>query len=203
MSHVWDRHVSHMNASCPEYECVTSHCNTLHDRYIKSIFREQLENESHCNTLQHTATHCNTLQHTATHCATLQHRCIKSVFKERMQNQSHSNIYHTATHCNTLQKVQHAATEMYQVRIQGAITEESLGNTATHCNTRQHTATHGNTLQHTATHCNTGVSSPHSGSKSKGHRGRRLARHTHINASCPIYECIMSHIWITFVTHRI
>jgi len=28
---------------------------------------------SHCNTLQHTATHCNTLQHTATHCNTLQH----------------------------------------------------------------------------------------------------------------------------------
>jgi len=27
---------------------------------------------SHCNTLQHTATHCNTLQHTATHCNTLQ-----------------------------------------------------------------------------------------------------------------------------------
>ena len=28
---------------------------------------------SHCNTLQHTATHGNTLQHTATHCNTLQH----------------------------------------------------------------------------------------------------------------------------------
>ena len=61
-------------------------------------------------TLQHTATHCNTLQHTATHCSILQH---------------------TATHCSTLQ------------------------HTAAHCNTLQHTAAHCNTLQHTAAHCNT------------------------------------------------
>jgi len=44
------------------------HCNILYN--------------THCNTLQHTATHCNTLQHTATHCNTLQH---------------------AVTHCNTLQ----------------------------------------------------------------------------------------------------
>ena len=31
----------------------------------------------------------------------------------------------------------------------------SLLDSATHCNTLQHTATHCNTLQHTATHCNT------------------------------------------------
>ena len=34
--------------------------------------RRVLPINSHCNTLQHTATHCNTLQHTATHCNTLQ-----------------------------------------------------------------------------------------------------------------------------------
>jgi len=33
--------------------------------------------------------------------------------------------------------------------------------TATHCNTLQHTATHCNTLQHTATHCNTQCHASH------------------------------------------
>ena len=34
--------------------------------------KQEKENATHCNTVQHTVTHCNTLQHTATHCNTLQ-----------------------------------------------------------------------------------------------------------------------------------
>jgi len=53
--------------------------------------------QSHCNTLQHTATHCNTLQHTAAHGNTLQHTA------------THCNtLEHTATHCN---KLQHTAAQ--------------------------------------------------------------------------------------------
>jgi len=57
--------------------------------------------ETHPDTLHHTATHCNTLQHTATHCNTLQHtatHCNKS--------------QHTTTHCNTPQHTASTAKRM-------------------------------------------------------------------------------------------
>jgi len=60
-----------------------SHCNTLQ------------RTATHCNTLQRTATHliarCNALQHTAAHCNTLQHTATH-----------YSTLQHTAAHCSTL-----------------------------------------------------------------------------------------------------
>ena len=50
-------------------------------------------------------------------------------------------------HCNTLQHDIARETSSHMT--------SHLCDTATHCNTLQHTATHCNTLQHTATHCNT------------------------------------------------
>ena len=72
---VFDRFLSLSSSSkCYIYKCIhvdtyynVTHYNTL---------------QTHCNSLQHTATYCNTLQHTATYCNTLQY---------------------TATHCNTVQ----------------------------------------------------------------------------------------------------
>jgi len=67
----------------------STHCNTLQQslQLPKMVLGPELQGvpesiETHCNTLQHTATHCNTLQHTATNSYTLQH---------------------TTTHYNTLQ----------------------------------------------------------------------------------------------------
>ena len=100
----------------------------------RSLHGFETGGQSHCNTLQHTATHliarCNALQHAAAHCNTLQHTAM------------HFNtLQHTATHCSTLQ---HTAPHY-----------TTLQHTATHCSTLQHTAAHCSTLQHTATHCNT------------------------------------------------
>jgi len=73
---------------------------------------------THCNTLQHTATLVNSwmMAHTATDCNTLQHRSIAYHMDDGKQALQHT-LQHTATHCNT------------------------------HCNTLQLTATHCNTGQ--------------------------------------------------------
>jgi len=96
---------------------------------------------SHCNTLQRTATHCKTLQRTARHCNTLQHAATRC-----------NTLQHTATHCNTLRtglSWMMAGFQLFcRVRSNRILT-------ATHYHTLHHTATHCNTLQHTATRCNT------------------------------------------------
>ena len=51
-----------------------------------------IDDRTHCNTLQHTATRCSTLQHAAAHCNTLQHTATRC-----------STLQHAAAHCNTLQ----------------------------------------------------------------------------------------------------
>ena len=57
-------------------------------------------------------------------------------------------VWHTATHIRSVmpQTLRNQCTVCYSVL---------RCDTATHCNTLQHTATHCNTRQHTATHCNT------------------------------------------------
>ena len=67
-----------------------------------------------------------------------------------------------------------------------------LQHTATHCNTLQHTATHCNTLQHTATHCNT---------LHQLYTDALLWWALYINESRHTYEWVMSHTWMSRVTH--
>ena len=83
--------------------------------------------KEHRNTLQHTATRCNTLQHTATHCNTL--------YDSYMWRDSFiCDMWRDSFICDI---------------IRVSLTQREKRNTATHCNTLQHTATHCNTLQHT------------------------------------------------------
>ena len=66
--------------------CICLHACVYESRLSRSCETKNLNdadvNETHCNTLLHTAAHCNKLHHTATHGNTRQH---------------------TATHCNPLQ----------------------------------------------------------------------------------------------------
>jgi len=57
-----------------------------------------VQNEAHCNTLQHTATHCNTLKRSATQCDAVRRTATYC-----------NTLQHTATHCNTLQHNIHTA----------------------------------------------------------------------------------------------
>ena len=112
LDHMLQHTATRVLASCSLHELETgrqSHCTTL--QHTASLLI------AHCNALQRTATHCSTLQHTAAHCGTLQHTTTH-----------YNTLQHTATHCNTLQ------------------------HTATHCNTLQHTATHCNMPQRRAQH---------------------------------------------------
>jgi len=85
MSHTWMSYVTHVNDSCHTYEWVLSRMRMSHVTHIreschtyewvllqvprplhfcsryKSWMSHPNMNESHCNTLQHTATRCNTL----------------------------------------------------------------------------------------------------------------------------------------------
>jgi len=116
------------------------HCTTMHHAATTTTliatqpFRDRgnfLQQQTRCNTLQHTATRCNTLQHTVTHCSTLQHTA------------THCNtLRHTATHCNTLQN----PFSQYLKNFTAIV--------AIHCNNK-HAATHGDKPQHAATHYNT------------------------------------------------
>jgi len=72
------------------------YCHVANSTFSNELtFQKDISNldcNTHCNTLQHTATHCTTPKHTATHCNTLQHTAAHC-----------STLQHTATHCNTLQ----------------------------------------------------------------------------------------------------
>jgi len=102
-----------------------------------------------CTTLQHcnTATHCST----ATYCNIGGDVCIHICTE--LRNVAHMQRTATLKHMATLQLT---ATLMkicictFAQRC-GSLLIAARCNTATHCNTLQHTATHCNTLQHTAT----------------------------------------------------
>jgi len=121
---------------------------TGHTQYGLNIspLKSYTATATHCNTLQHTATHCNTLQHTATHYNTIQNT---------------TTLYKTLPHSETpYTPLQHSNEIVFFFP---AIAK--FGNTATHCNTLQHTAHHQrncillscrcNSLQRSAKHCNT------------------------------------------------
>ena len=77
--------------------------------------------DTHCNTLQHTASHCNTLQSTTTHCNTLRPVTVHCNALQRTVTHYNtlyhtentvthcSTLQHTATHCNTLRTLPHTA----------------------------------------------------------------------------------------------
>ena len=72
-----------------------------------------------------------------------------------------NTLQRTATHCNMHCMQIWACSSSLSTSIQTAThcntlqhTATRMQHTATHCNTLQRTATHCNTLQHTVTHCN-------------------------------------------------
>ena len=79
--------------------------NATHLPTLTSSVYFMSTDESHCNTLQQTATHCNTLhlQHTATHLPTL----TSSVYFMSIDEWHCNTLQHIATHftCNTLQHI--------------------------------------------------------------------------------------------------
>ena len=149
-------------------------CSVLQCVIIQHI--SENNNDSHatrCSTPQHAAKRCNTLQHTATHCKTLQHaavhwtHCNNTLAQNTATRSSTLNTLqqHTDTkHCNTQHTLntlqQHIDTKHCNrgCRLAEAAcydNTETHCNTATRCNSLQHTAPHCNKLQHTSTRCNT------------------------------------------------
>ena len=138
---------------------------------------------THCNTLQHTATHCNTLQHTATSCSTLRIQQV-GVGRDAVLVEDHDKMYSLITRILSQITVlcvlyiyaclRMLVTSCCRLVVRGTPSKLSTSvlsvvysdpNTATHCNTRQHTATHCthcNTLQHITTHSSVVYSDPNS-----------------------------------------
>ena len=118
--------------------------------------------ETHCNTLQHTATtatHCSALHHTATHCYFVYYTGCSSIYYTGCLQSSatHCNtLQHTATHCSTLQQTTTHCNALRQTATPFTVKHActALQHTATLCNSLQNIAAHCSTLQHTATHCN-------------------------------------------------
>ena len=80
--------VTHVNILKQRPWTCSPHFNLL--QHEQSAELQALDWNTHCNTLQHTATHCNTLRYTATHSNTQQHTA------------THGNTQqHTLTYCNT------------------------------------------------------------------------------------------------------
>jgi len=90
-----------------------------------------------------TQTHCNTLQHKSNTLLGIRQR-------QRMTADAQERI--RLPHICHSQRVEYCPRHPRSERIRLAY---SHCNTATHCNTLQHTAPHCSTLQHTATHCTT------------------------------------------------
>jgi len=161
-----DAHASQFMYRRRKLQHTATQFNTLQHRVVcngrRAKASRQTLKDSHCNTLQHTATRCDTLQHTATHCNTLQHTA------------THCNtLQHTATHCNTglyamaderKQVAEYLETGRQPLYMDETAPEEKtpiedekrgLQHTATYCNILQHTATYCNTQNHAATHRDT------------------------------------------------
>jgi len=139
---------------CSVLQCVAvCLCNFVRCECVTFAFDKVVQ--THCNTLQHTATNCNTLQHTTARERTWQHTAIHC--NTRQHTATHGNtLQHTATHCRTLQHiVTHGNTLQHTATFCNTTHCNTLQHTATYCNTLQHTASQCKTLQHTATHYNT------------------------------------------------
>ena len=119
---------------------------------------------SNCNTLQHTAKHCNTLQHTATHCNALQHNATQfnTLHKKRLLP-SHNNSFvnefsipdwpmTVKNHSQERKKRKEAGTRSRLWSVSFVKDIYPPTQTATLCNTLQHTSQYCNTMQHTASH---------------------------------------------------
>jgi len=135
--------------------------------------------------LLHTATHCNTLQHAATHCNAnaREHHFFCQGVRAYIDIHIYVYIYICINVYTYIYKYIHMYLFKYTY-IEPFILSRSpscwVQNTATHCNTLQHTATHVqeriisfvsksellcdeycNILQHTATYCNTSARENH------------------------------------------
>jgi len=143
----------------------------------------------HCNTLQHTATHCNTLQHTATHCNTLQHTalCIPHApFRKEaceIVTLTHTHTQNKADNACVLRKgacgIQRAAGLLRDFVYVWRSSHAQL------CELRC------SVLQCVAVHC----------SVTSSDECRKQRMSSGMNESCHTYESVMSHIWMSHVTH--
>jgi len=120
ISHKWMSHVTYMNETCHTCEWDMSHISMSHVTHMS---------QTHCNTLQHTATYCNTLHcNTGAWDASVTSECYKHLpTSTRLSFQDQRG----ASHCNTLQ---HALQHTLQL-------------TATHCDTLPHTMQHHKRVQ--------------------------------------------------------
>jgi len=99
---------------------------------------------THCNTLQHTATHCNKLQHTAKHRNNTQSGA-NSLNVTILATATYCNaVHHTATpHCNTSTHCNNAQSPTALPTLWRSLfwpQPLTLQQTATQCNTLQHTS---------------------------------------------------------------
>jgi len=98
-----------------------THWDTLQNTAMQCNVRHAPA-QTHCNTLQDTATHCTTLQRTATHCNALQHPTYTRLDMHTCTNVNkhkpllawhtlvrvcNNTLQHAAIHCNALQHPTH------------------------------------------------------------------------------------------------
>jgi len=186
---------------------LATHCNTLQDTAIYLLITDmsamaagKAPGWARCNTVQHT---CNTPQHTATHCNTLQH-----IYTDKSAAMAAGKAPRSA-HCNTLQHtcntLQHTYTDKSAAMAAGETPRSAECNTVQHAGyTLQHTATHGNTLQHTCTDKSAAMAAGEAPRPDTS--GCIITSATTliccvVNESCHTYEWVMSHIWMSHVTH--
>ena len=140
MSHMWMRHVTHVNETCHTHEWVLHQTdstivelNSLSTEFVLQCLLQCVQYAAMCCTVC-----CSLLQCIAVCCSILQWVCCSAW---ALLSQKRPRTIHIATHTTT-----HTATK-WGNRIQWAF-QYTLQHTATHCNTLQHAATHCNT------HCN-------------------------------------------------
>ena len=132
-THIDCNTLQHTETHYSTLQHTATHCKTRSTNW-RDVILLPLSCNTHCNTLQHTATHCNALQPTATHCNTLQHTTI-----------SCDILQHTITRCTMKREVLGGAGVFKKVE-----SPRSLQHTALQCKLH-HAAAHCIMLQHAAT----------------------------------------------------
>ena len=127
--------LQHTTASCSTRQKTTTQCTTATKPYTV-IQQTQCNTSTHYNSLHHTTTHCNSLYLTATHCNTQDNLKQLEVENQEMRELQRSE--------SSQLKKDNTKLKADLVRTQVCFCES-----ATRCNTLQHTATH------IAKHCTT------------------------------------------------
>jgi len=150
--------LQHTATHCNTLPHTATHCSTLQHTatHIYCTWVPRLNADTHCNKhwktkkwTQHAATHCNTLQHTATHiCCTWAPRAVDVELQDEMNTTRCNPRQRAATHCSNALQHTFVVPERHLPWMSNCKMKWTQ-NTATHCNTLQHTTAHCNALQHT------------------------------------------------------